>query len=78
MKTAQELRSGNVFMVGSDPMVVQKTEYLKGGRSSAKKPAPRRGHRINLQSRLQIRRGDNGAQKLHLQLFCRPDVCLYG
>ena len=36
MKTAQELRSGNVFMVGSDPMVVQKTEYLKGGRSSAK------------------------------------------
>ena len=36
MKTAQELRAGNVFMVGNDPMVVQKTEYIKGGRSSAK------------------------------------------
>ena len=36
MKTAQELRPGNVFMVGSEPMVVQKSEYLKGGRSSAK------------------------------------------
>ena len=36
MKTAQELRAGNVFMIGSDPMVVQKTEYIKGGRSSAK------------------------------------------
>ena len=29
MKTAQELRAGNVFMVGNDPMVVQKTEYIK-------------------------------------------------
>ena len=36
MKTAQELRAGNVFMVGNEPMVVQKTEYIKGGRSSAK------------------------------------------
>ena len=36
MKTAQELRAGNVFMIGNDPMVVQKTEYIKGGRSSAK------------------------------------------
>ena len=36
MKTAQELRAGNVFVIGNDPMVVQKTEYIKGGRSSAK------------------------------------------
>ena len=35
MKTAQELRAGNVVMVGSDPLVVQKAEYSKGGRSSA-------------------------------------------
>ncbi|HLW05398.1 MAG TPA: elongation factor P [Azoarcus sp.] len=35
MKTAQELRSGNVIMVGSDPLVVQKAEYNKSGRSSA-------------------------------------------
>lgn len=35
MKTAQELRSGNVFMLGNDPMVVQKAEYNKSGRNSA-------------------------------------------
>ena len=35
MKTAQELRAGNVVMVGNDPLVVQKAEYNKGGRSSA-------------------------------------------
>ena len=35
MKQAQELRSGNVIMVGKDPMVIQKTEYNKGGRSAA-------------------------------------------
>jgi elongation factor P len=35
MKTAQELRTGNVIMVGNDPLVIQKAEYNKGGRSSA-------------------------------------------
>ena len=35
MKSAQELRPGNVFMVGSEPMVVQKSEYNKSGRNSA-------------------------------------------
>jgi elongation factor P len=35
MKTAQELRVGNVIMVGNDPLVIQKAEYNKGGRSSA-------------------------------------------
>ncbi len=35
MKTAQELRVGNVVMIGSDPMVVQKTEYNKSGRNAA-------------------------------------------
>ena len=35
MKTAQELRSGNVVMVGADALVVQKTEYSKGGRNAA-------------------------------------------
>ncbi|WP_434777434.1 elongation factor P [Neisseria sp. Ec49-e6-T10] len=35
MKTAQELRPGNVFMLGSEPMVVQKTEYNKSGRNAA-------------------------------------------
>ncbi|MBK8524893.1 MAG: elongation factor P [Betaproteobacteria bacterium] len=35
MKTAQELRSGNVFMVGNDPMVVLKADYNKSGRNAA-------------------------------------------
>ena len=35
MKTAQELRAGNVFMVGSDPLVVIKAEYNKSGRNAA-------------------------------------------
>ena len=35
MKTAQELRVGNVVMVGSDPLVVQKAEYNKSGRNAA-------------------------------------------
>lgn len=35
MKIAQELRAGNVIMVGKDPLVVQKAEYNKGGRSAA-------------------------------------------
>ncbi len=35
MKTAQEVRVGNVIMVGTDPMVVLKAEYNKSGRNSA-------------------------------------------
>ena len=35
MKTAQELRVGNVAMVGKDPLVVQKAEYNKSGRNAA-------------------------------------------
>jgi elongation factor P len=35
MKTAQELRFGNVVLIGSEPMVVQKAEYNKSGRNAA-------------------------------------------
>lgn len=35
MKTAQELRIGNVFLVGKDAMVIQKSEYNKSGRNAA-------------------------------------------
>ncbi|MBT9568287.1 MAG: elongation factor P [Thiobacillus sp.] len=35
MKTAQELRAGNVVMVGNDPMVVQKAEFSKSGRNAS-------------------------------------------
>jgi elongation factor P len=35
MKLAQELRNGNVIMIGNDPMVVIRTEYSRGGRNAA-------------------------------------------
>ncbi|MEI6737251.1 MAG: elongation factor P [Pseudomonadota bacterium] len=35
MKIAQDLRAGNVVMIGKDPMVILKAEYNKSGRSSA-------------------------------------------
>ena len=35
MKTAQEIRVGNVIMVNASPMVVLKTEYSKSGRNSS-------------------------------------------
>ena len=35
MKLAQELRTGNVIMIGKEPMVVLRAEYNKGGRSAA-------------------------------------------
>jgi len=35
MIQAQEVRVGNVIMVGKDPMVVQRAEYNKGGRNAA-------------------------------------------
>ena len=34
MKIAQEIRSGNVIMVGKDPLVVQKAEFSKSGRNA--------------------------------------------
>jgi elongation factor P len=35
MKTAQEIRAGNVIMVGKDPLVVQKAEFSKSGRNAS-------------------------------------------
>jgi elongation factor P len=35
MKLAQEVRAGNVIMVGKDPMVVQKAEFTKSGRNAS-------------------------------------------
>jgi elongation factor P len=35
MKTAQEVRVGNVIMVGTDPMVVLKAEYSRSGRNGS-------------------------------------------
>ena len=35
MKQAQEVRAGNVIMVGKDPMVVQKAEFSKSGRNAS-------------------------------------------
>ncbi len=35
MKIAQEIRAGNVIMVGKDPMVVQRAEFSKSGRNAS-------------------------------------------
>ena len=35
MKTAQEVRTGNVIMVGAEPMVVLKAEYSRSGRNGS-------------------------------------------
>jgi elongation factor P len=35
MKIAQEIRAGNVIMVGKDPMVVLKAEFSKSGRNAS-------------------------------------------
>jgi elongation factor P len=35
MKIAQELRIGNVIMVGNDPLVVQRAEFNKSGRNAS-------------------------------------------
>jgi elongation factor P len=35
MKLAQEVRAGNVIMVGQNPMVVQKAEFNKSGRNAS-------------------------------------------
>ena len=35
MKTAQEIRAGNVIMVGNDPLVVLKAEFSKSGRNAS-------------------------------------------
>ena len=35
MKIAQEVRAGNVIMVGKDAMVVQKAEFTKSGRNAS-------------------------------------------
>lgn len=35
MKTAQEIRAGNVIMVGNNPLVVQRAEYNKSGRNAS-------------------------------------------
>jgi len=35
MKIAQEVRAGNVIMIGKDPMVVQKAEFTQSGRNAS-------------------------------------------
>ena len=35
MKRGQEVRDGNVIMIGSNPMVVQKAEFSKSGRNAS-------------------------------------------
>ena len=84
MKTAQELRAGNVFMVGNDPMVVQKTEYIKGGRSSAKVSMKLKNLLTGAATETIYKADDKfdvvilSRKKLYLQLLCRSNVRLHG
>ena len=62
MKIAQEIRAGNVIMVGKDPMVVQKAEFNKSGRNASvvkmklKNLLSGCGHRDRLPRRREVRR----------------------
>ena len=51
MKTAQELRVGNVVMINNTPMVILKSEYSKGGRG-AKLRAPGPGLSVRFRGSL--------------------------
>ena len=62
MKIAQEIRAGNVIMVGKDPMVVQKAEFTKSGRNASvvkmklKNLLSGSGHGDGLSRRREVRR----------------------
>jgi len=64
MKIAQELRSGNVIMVGKDPMVVLKAEYNKGGRNAATM-------KMKLKNLLTVYKAD---EKFELQMLEKREV----
>jgi len=74
MKTAQEVRAGNVIMIGNDPMVVQKAEYNKSGRNSAvvkmkMKNLLTGSASENVYRATQVRSRGSGAQGSHLLLL---------
>ena len=84
MKTAQELRVGNVFIAGKDAMVIQKTEYNKSGRSAAVVKMKLK-NLLNGNISEAVYRADDKLEDIVLEkktmylfLFCRSNVCFHG
>ncbi|HYA65116.1 MAG TPA: elongation factor P [Burkholderiaceae bacterium] len=62
MKTAQEIRAGNVVMHGKDPMIVLRTEYSRGGRNAATVRLKLRGLLSNTGTEIVFRADDKVEQ----------------
>ena len=83
MKIAQELRAGNVIMLGNDPMVVQRAEFSKSGRNASVVKMKLRICSPSRSARTCTRPTKNStswcwAQAIHVFLFRRSDVCVHG
>jgi elongation factor P len=62
MKTAQEIRAGNVVMHGKDPMIVLRAEYSRGGRNAATVRLKLRGLLSNTGTEIVFRADDKVEQ----------------
>ena len=70
MKTAQEIRVGNVIMVGKDPLVVLKAEFSKSGRNASVVKMKLR----NLLSSSTSETVDRADEKFEMVMLERKDV----
>jgi len=84
MKTAQELRVGNVVIIDGQAQVVQRTEYNKSGRNAAVVKLKFKNLLSGSGSESVYKADEKfdvvvlGPQRMHLLLLCRSDVCLHG
>ncbi len=84
MKTAQEVRAGNVIMVGTEPMVVLKAEYSRSGRNGSVVKMKMKNLLTEAAKETVYNADDKFDQiildrkEVHLFLFCRSDVCVHG
>ena len=84
MKIAQEVRAGNVIMIGKDPMVVQKAEFSKSGRNASvvkmklQEPALGRRHGDVYRADEKFDVDPARAQGSHVFVFRRSDVRVHG
>ena len=84
MKLAQEVRAGNVIMVGKDPMVVQKAEFSKSGRNASvvkmklKNLLSGSGTETDLPRRREVRHHPARQEGSDVLVLRRPDVRLHG
>ena len=78
MKLAQEVRAGNVIMVGKDPMVVQKAEFSKSGRNASVVKMKLK-NLLTGSSTETVYRADEKFEMVNLVLLLRrPDVRVHG